>query len=95
MGAWPAVYFIFYKISTGNRCRRAERRPNRRTGEKVTRGRAVETDLDGDLFTARSHPPRERADAFAYTGSVELVRIEPGTQAPDSYANLPERETQR
>jgi arylsulfatase len=36
-----------------------------------------------------------RADAFAYTGSIEFVRIEPGAQAPDSYANRPERETQR
>ena len=36
-----------------------------------------------------------RADAFAYTGSVEFVRIEPGARAPDSYANRPEREAQR
>ena len=33
--------------------------------------------------------------ACAYTGSVHRVRIEPGPQAPDSYANRPERLAQR
>ncbi len=32
---------------------------------------------------------------FHYTGRVEFVRIEPGAQAPDSYANRPERLAQR
>ena len=33
--------------------------------------------------------------ACAYTGRVEFVRIEPGAQAHDSYANRREREAQR
>ena len=33
--------------------------------------------------------------ACVYTGTVDFVRIEPGPQAPDSYANRPEREAQR
>ena len=33
--------------------------------------------------------------ACVYTGSVAFVRIEPGAQAPDSYANRPERLAQR
>jgi len=33
--------------------------------------------------------------ACAYTGKVHFVRIEPGAQAPDSYANRPERLAQR
>ena len=33
--------------------------------------------------------------ACAYSGTVDYVRIEPGPQAPDSYANRPEREAQR
>ena len=33
--------------------------------------------------------------ACAYTGVVRRVRIEPGPQAPDSYANRPERLAQR
>jgi arylsulfatase len=40
-------------------------------------------------------PRYGRADAFAYTGVVSYVRIEPGAQAPDSYANRREREAQR
>jgi arylsulfatase len=32
--------------------------------------------------------------ACFYTGTVDFVRIEPGPQAPDSYANRPEREAQ-
>jgi arylsulfatase A-like enzyme len=32
---------------------------------------------------------------FPYTGRVEFVRIVPGAQAPDSYANRPERLAQR
>ena len=36
-----------------------------------------------------------RDDAFAYTGVVSYVRIEPGAQAHDSYANRPERLAQR
>ncbi len=36
-----------------------------------------------------------RDDAFEYTGAVSHVRIEPGAQAHDSYANRPEREAQR
>jgi arylsulfatase len=33
--------------------------------------------------------------ACVYTGSVAFVRIEPGAQASDSYANRPERLAQR
>ena len=33
--------------------------------------------------------------ACVYTGRVDWVRIEPGPQAPDSYANRPERLAQR
>ena len=33
--------------------------------------------------------------ACPYTGAVRYVRIEPGPQAPDSYANRPERLAQR
>ena len=33
--------------------------------------------------------------ACVYSGTVDYVRIEPGPQAPDSYANRPEREAQR
>ena len=36
-----------------------------------------------------------RDDAFAYTGEVAYVRIEPGAQASDSYANRREREAQK
>jgi arylsulfatase len=36
-----------------------------------------------------------RDDAFPYKGTVSYVRIEPGAQAHDSYANRPEREAQR
>jgi arylsulfatase len=36
-----------------------------------------------------------RDDAFAYTGIVSHVRIDPGAQAHDSYANRPERLAQR
>jgi hypothetical protein len=36
-----------------------------------------------------------RDDAFAYTGAVLHVRIDPGAQAHDSYANRPERLAQR
>ncbi|HXU67645.1 MAG TPA: arylsulfatase [Casimicrobiaceae bacterium] len=39
-------------------------------------------------------PLYERDDPFAYTGVVSYVRIEPGAQAHDSYANRPEREAQ-
>jgi hypothetical protein len=35
------------------------------------------------------------AGSCAYTGTVHFVRIEPGPQAPDSYANRPERLSQR
>jgi len=36
-------------------------------------------------------PLYARDDAFAYTGDIAYVRIEPGAQASDSYANRPER----
>jgi arylsulfatase len=36
-----------------------------------------------------------RDDSFRYTGSVAHVRIEPGAQARDGYANRREREAQR
>jgi arylsulfatase len=36
-----------------------------------------------------------RNDAFAYTGAIAYVRIVPGPQAPESYANRRERDAQR
>jgi arylsulfatase len=40
-------------------------------------------------------PRYGRVGTFPYTGTVEHVAIEPGTQAPDSYANRRERDAQR
>jgi arylsulfatase len=47
-----------------------------------------------DVGVDRKLPVSERyagGGAWPYTGRVECVMIEPGAQAPDSYANLPER----
>jgi arylsulfatase len=55
-------------------------------------GEGLDIGLDRKLHVT---PLYEGSGPCRYSGTVDYVRIEPGPQAPDSYANRPEREAQR
>jgi len=55
-------------------------------------GEGLDVGMDRKLHVT---PLYGRRGTFAYSGTVQYVRIEPGRQAHDSYANRPERLAQR
>jgi arylsulfatase A-like enzyme len=55
-------------------------------------GEGLDVGLDRKLHVTALYG---RDDAFAYSGAISYVRIEPGRHPADSYANRPERGAQR